>query len=583
MSTESRERLTEGSRPVPSMDRARQPTSSTNVRCPKPRVLWLAVATAALLWSGFFPANCGWLAWVSLVPFLCLVRTTAPARRVYFAAWACGLVCYGALLQWLRVADNRMYFTWPALALYCSLFIPLSLFLVRLLDRRTGLPLVLAVPVVWTALEYFRAHFGTGFPWYFLGHTQHDCLPMIQVADLGGAYAVTFLVAAVNALVFEWLYASRPLRAGLALREPAWPPRTVALCNQSIAVLVLLGATLGYGCWRLGQAEFADGPRLALLQGNVPQRIRNDASEETGDQAAREVREHYEKLCSTAATREPRPDLIIWPETSFPDGWADIAPDLPADQTPAQWTREIRNCQALAEVLAKHWKTNLLLGMNRAFLGADGKPRSYNSAVLIERSGRAGGHYDKIHRVPFGEYVPLRDWLPWMNAFAPYEFDYSIHAGEAMPRFALDGYHFGVVICYEDTDPYLARQYVRTGSAQPLVDFLVNISNDGWFDGTSEHEQHLAICRFRAIECRRAVARAVNMGISAVIDGNGRVVALPGPDWARSKKISAVLTAAIPIDQRTSLYARWGDWLPWTCWVTIAGGVLWGIFWPRQV
>src|SRR5207253_5480434 len=163
------------------------------------------------------------------------------------------------------------------------------------------------------------------------------------------------------------------------------------------------------------------------------------------------------------------------------------------------------------------------------------------------------------------------------------DFDYSLSPGESFTRFTLDGYHFGVVICYEDTDPYLARQYVRPGSAAPTVDFLLNISNDGWFDDTSEHEQHLAICRFRAIECRRAVARAVNMGISAVIDGNGRVIALPGPSWSASKKIAAVLTAAIPLDQRTSIYARWGDWLPWSCWVAIGMGVIWTIVWPRWV
>jgi apolipoprotein N-acyltransferase len=169
-----------------------------------------------------------------------------------------------------------------------------------------------------------------------------------------------------------------------------------------------------------------------------------------------------------------------------------------------------------------------------------------------------------------------------MSVFAPYDFDYSIHSGECLARFPLGSYRFGVVICYEDTDPYLARQYARSDAAGPVVDFLLNISNDGWFDGTSEHEQHLAISRFRAVECRRAVARAVNMGISAVIDGNGRVIALPGPSWDRSKKIAAVLAATIPIDQRASVYARWGDWLPWSCWVTIAVGVVWSVLWPRR-
>src|SRR5205823_574759 len=160
-----------------------------------------------------------------------------------------------------------------------------------------------------------------------------------------------------------------------------------------------------------------------------------------------------------------------------------------------------------------------------------------------------------------------------------YDFDYSISPGEDFTHFSLGRYRFGVIICYEDTDPYLARQYVRPQSTQRPVDFLLNISNDGWFDGTSEHEQHLAICRFRAVECRRAVARAVNMGISAVIDGNGRVVALPGPSWSQSKKIAAVLTAVVPLDQRTSLYARWGDWLPWSCWIIIGAAILWSLIW----
>src|SRR5206468_979957 len=165
------------------------------------------VLTAVLLWSCFYPANCGWLAWVALVPLLGLVRTMAPARSVYLAAWTAGLLCYLPVLQWMRVADERMVFTWLALALYCSLFFPVGVYLLRRLDGGTRLPLVLVFPAVWTALEYFRAHFGTGFPWYFVGHTQHNCLPVIQIADLAGGYAVTFLVAAVNAVVFEFLYA----------------------------------------------------------------------------------------------------------------------------------------------------------------------------------------------------------------------------------------------------------------------------------------------------------------------------------------------------------------------------------------
>jgi len=192
--------------------------------------------------------------------------------------------------------------------------------------------------------------------------------------------------------------------------------------------------------------------------------------------------------------------------------------------------------------------------------------------------------------------------LPFMDCFAPYDFDYSISPGTRFTRFAVGPYRFGALICFEDTDPFLAREYVSASAGDgPPVDFLLNISNDGWFDGTSEHDEHLAICRFRAIETRRAVARAVNMGISAVIDGNGRVLApeklpsgdapplwevnsasgsrssLPVSDWWRFKKVPGVLLVTMPIDDRASLYALWGDWLGVGCLVIVAAGVVWTI------
>src|SRR5262249_51089874 len=141
-----------------------------------------------------------------------------------------------------------------------------------------------------------------------------------------------------------------------------------------------------------------------------------------------------------------------------------------------------------------------------------------------------GGRYDKVFRVPFGEYVPFREVLPWMEKLSPYDFEYSIRAGEHLTRFPLatgsgKTHHFGVLICFDDSDPSVARGYARDDRDGPAVEFLVNLSNDGWFRGTSEHEEHLALCRFRAVECRRSVVRSVNMGISAVIDSNGRVLA----------------------------------------------------------
>jgi apolipoprotein N-acyltransferase len=558
-----------------------------------------ALLTAGLLWLCYFPVAWGWwLGWVALVPLLCLVRTEARPRRVYLAAWAGGLAFFVPALQWMRVADLWMYAAWAALAVYISLYFPAAVWLLRRLDRGTRLPLAVTLPLVWTALEFLRAHLISGFPWYFLAHTQHDMLLLIQVSDLGGAYAVTVLVAAVNGLAFELLYRWRRFRGWFGLPAAVAPARERRLGLAVLGVLVLLGAYLGYGYWRMSQVDFSDGPRLALLQGNIKQRLRNEATDPEGDRtkASRQIIRHFDDLCVWATRLDPRPDLIIWPETSFPAEWWDVPPKMPADRVPARVQRLRRG---MPVGVAKRYRTDVLLGLDTQIWNAEMRPeRRYNSALLVDKKGQVRGRYDKIHRVPFGEFVPFHKELPFMDLFNAYGYDFSISAGESAARLPLGKHRFGVLICYEDTDPTLARQYARQTKDGPPADFLVNISNDGWFDGTSEHDEHLAICRFRAVEARRPVVRAVNMGISAVIDGNGRVLQpetlasredvflwaipdarrapdLPPSEWHRFKKVQGVLAARLPLDGRTSLYALWGDWLPWACWLGVAAGFAW--------
>jgi apolipoprotein N-acyltransferase len=550
-------------------------------------IVWLApLASAALLWLSFFPVACGPLAWIALVPWLCLVRLPAGTKRLYLATFVGAIAFFVPVLQWMRVAHPMMYLTWIALALYCSGYVALVLYLVRLIDRSTRAPLVLSFPLVWVAIEFWRYGFigsfaslllGShqhdypgGFSWYFLGHTQHDFLEVIQIADLTGVYGVSFLVAAVNALLFEILYAREWFRRTFIGEESLPPVGRLALLRQGLAVTAVLLATLGYGVWRLRQDHFSPGPRLVLLQGNVPQSVRNASSSdgETSAKAHQVMKDTYLRLTRLAARQKG--DLVVWPETSWLGGWRETRPGRPHELTAAN----VRYMAGLAQ-------TPQLIGAN-AIVEFSGKPRSYNSAMLIDKEGRWLGRYDKIHRVPFGEYVPLGSSV--LRYFVPYDFDYAVTPGEQFTRFDLPGtrWRFGVVICYEDTDPAMATPYVE---GEP-IDFLLNISNDGWFHGTSEHEQHLAICRFRAVECRRSVARSVNMGISAVIDSNGRVLApsseqlpdgvflwtiapgakeLPVSRWHEFKSVAGVLAAAPPIDQRSSVYARWGDWFALGC------------------
>jgi apolipoprotein N-acyltransferase len=591
-------------------------------RCPMPRLL-PALFSAGLLWLCYFPVAWGWLGFVALVPLLCLVRAEGRARNIYWSAWAGGLLFFWPVLQWMRVADFRMYFTWAMLATYCSLYFPAAIYLIRKLDRGTSLPLAITVPVVWTALEFLRSFLLTGFAWYYLGHTQHAFLPMIQIADVAGAYGVTFLLAAANAWLFELLFSQAWFReyfrlsrsrlpsgaSGAAQSGPArqaGPTLHSWLAFQGLAVFVAIGTALFYGFWRLAQEDFLPGPRVALLQGNIPQALRNAGN---NTEAQVDINKHYLQLCQVALNQQPRPDLLVWPETSFPEHWYDVSAKLPPQKTPQEWVEKGTAIQKLIRLMAATMKTNSLLGVNSEILNEHGESEQYVSALLVTGDGNWDQRYDKIHRVPFGEFVPFKDWPligAVMNYFAPYEEGYEVRRGEHLTRFRLGKYHFGVVICFEDTDPFMARQYGRQDADGPPVDFLLNTSNDGWFHGTSEHDEHLAICRFRAIECRRAVARSVNMGISAVIDSNGKVLQprlfghsglyqswevveengqvreLPLARWSEFKKVPGVVGATIPIDSRVSLYAYLGDWLPWTCWAVILVGIALAIRRGRQ-
>ncbi len=577
-----------------------------------------AILSGLLLWAAFFPLDYGFLGWVALVPWLLLVRAEVPRWRRYLAAYLGGMVFSALATQWLRVAHPMMYLSWAAFTLVLPVFWVIALAGIRALDRR-GVPWALAVPSVWLTLEYVRMHFPTGFPflkplglyqmigfgWYFLGYTQHDALTMIQVADVGGIYAVSAMVATVNGLCAEWLWhwlsrrretlpghneyagrqRSRPLFgcsvAGVDGRSP------LLLKWSTAAVAVVLGAAAAYGWWQLHHEPFEPGPRVAALQGVIPQFQKN----ERGESLIRA----YIALHREAVPQQP--DLIVWPETCFPVDYCEVRTTEDVREEFAEYARRSR------ELLQRFDpRVPTLLGLN-ALVWQDGREHKYNSALLVlPGPQRFGGRYDKMHLVPFGEYVPLGDVVPFLHRLTPYEREYACQPGEDWTRFrfrAADGrkWSFACLICYEDTDPYLARQYVAgpataaaaaaAHAAEGSVDFFVNISNDGWFDGTEEHEQHLAICRFRAVETRRSFVRAVNMGISGVIDPDGRVIALPEPadsprDWVKSKKVEAIVTAVVPIDRRRSIYAELGDWVPATCFSLWLGLILFIRPWPSR-
>ncbi len=243
---------------------------------------------------------------------------------------------------------------------------------------------------------------------------------------------------------------------------------------------------------------------------------------------------------------------------------------------PLEGLRKFKVRDSLAR-LAQMARSALIIGIETIAVDTE-HVRTYNSAALIRPDGIVAGRYDKLHRVMFGEYIPLVESFPWLRKLTPFAAGFGIDAGSASAAFEHNGFRFSPIICFEDTVPQLVRTIINT-TAEPTpagpqrVDFLVNLTNDGWFHGSSELDQHLITATFRCIECRTPMVRAVNTGISAFIDGDG-VVRKKAVEikTGESKQVEAVVVDTVPLDKRSSLYLAGGDWFAGIC--LVACGLL---------
>ena len=380
------------------------------------------LTSGLLLWSAFPPVEWSWLGWLALVPLFWLAVQPGPRLRLYLGAWAGGLVFWLLSVQWVRLTDPTAWLAWLAMAIIFSLWWPVFLALTRLAVFRLAIPLMMAAPILWVGMEYIRAHFLSGFPWYYLGHSQYRFLTLIQIADTTSALGVSFLIALVNAWMVDML--SLPLLSRTAKGTRLTARQTVRLWT----VVLLVGGALVYGAFRLSTAQFRTGPRLALLQTNFEQRYKMGADPLL-------ILERIQHLIQRAVAVEPRPDLIVWPETAYPYGYVSIDPET-APATLAEQVGRINDQITVADWLDKkeridehlHGLTDAVgVPMLVGSLYYDHRAASfnkYNSAILFEPMIRAVRAYHKIHLVPFGEYIPFLETMPWLTVFTPYRNGY---------------------------------------------------------------------------------------------------------------------------------------------------------------
>lgn len=541
--------------------------------------LWLGLTGSLLLWFAFPPLNLPYLAWIALVPWLWLVQLPQlPGRWPHVALWLAGSVHWLLMLEGIRLAHPALYAGWLALSLYLGVYLPGFVGLTRVAVHRWKLPPAIAAPAVWVGLEILRGNLLTGFSMGLLSHSQAEFPLLIQISDLSGGYALSFVIVLVAACLAEaapWPAAEN----GNVFRRFRWLPLLPAL--------IALMATIGYGAWRIRQSsDNASGPvaKVALIQGSL------DTVFHVTEQRIQDTFEHYQTLTQRATSQTPNLDLVVWPESMFmvPERLVEepLAPP-PGSQLSADDLRmRLKNSKAQFQTIlaaegalanehseSAHAGTLFVAGTT-TFVYGSGEPRTFNSVLLADKSGNVLSRYYKTHAVMFGEYIPFGDFFPWLYRITPMSGGLSLGTGPEI--FQVAGLRMAPSVCFETTVPHLIRRQLGKLAQQGRpADALLNVTNDGWFWGSAVLDLHLRCNVFRAVENRKPLVVAANTGISAWIDGQG-VIRARG-----QRRQPGVLVAEVRPDGRVSPYAYLGDLPAWAC-ALFCLAVAASVFWNRQ-
>ncbi len=508
--------------------------------------------SSLLLWLTQPPLAWWPLVWVSLVPWLLAVveptnsSKNASIRWLYFAAFAYWLVT----LQGLRHAHPAIYIGWILLAGYLAIY-PVCFFLTTRYWFSRGVPLLIVAPLAWVGWECVRNYMLTGISAAMLGHTLANVPQLIQIADFGGSYVVSFLIVLVNVAVVDCVGVVRSSTS----------KRTAVASVISATVCVML--TVVYGSYRLSEPTAAGSTRVLLVGRDEPVEFDNDEQRE-----AIVFQKYARQSVDTSIGRE-RIDVVVWPESMFTGTvpWrimeenAAVPAELDASVSEFAELIELNRTmfqdrasalqRAIAQSVPQSQSPHLIVGCG-VVRYAD-VPLAYSGIVHIGPDGKVVNWYGKNHLVMIGEYIPLVASIPGVREWVPPGL--GVQTGHGAVAFEFERASAGASICIETAVERVTinhtAQLRRLGA---VPEFFITVTNDGWFDRTSVVEHHLRCAQFVAIGSRRPILSAANGGPTAWIDSNGQVV----------QRLDAASNGSIlaepRIDPRESIYVRIGDW-----------------------
>ena len=486
----------------------------------------LSVLSGLMLVAAFPRPGWSFLPWACLLPLLFAIEGKRPGRA-FGLGYLMGAVYNFGSLYWLCHVTIA---GWIVLSAYISIYPAIFAVIFNRLKRCRPVPLIVSAPCAWVGLELLRSRLITGFPWGVAGTTQYTATHLIQICEFTGVYGISFLIVMVNVALYGFLCGIRARRGFLVTIAPL------------IAATAVVLAVLLYGKRVLSSPP---GPepslKITLVQGNIEQHFKWDPAEKPV------IMGQYRRL-SMAALRDG-PDILIWPETALP-GYLQYDPEL----------------QGLVADVIDEGRCHFIVGSTHAE-SVEGQDIYYNSAFFISPEKNVTDRYDKIHLVIFGEYVPFRNILFFIASMVPFEQDFSF--GQDYKVVTVKGAPVGVLICFEDAFPDVARRFVKNGAR-----LLINITNDAWFWRSCEPYQHLAMGTFRTVENRVPMVRCANTGVSCFIDRYGREYArLKGPG-GYDIFVEGHLTATARPGGGGTFYAEHGDVFSMACLVLSTGAFL---------